>query len=54
MQFHAPTDLEYLGAAPAASVATCGMSRANRSLLAIERFGNPVGPARALARRAMR
>jgi hypothetical protein len=54
MQFHAPTGLEYLGAAPAPSFSTRGVSRANRSLLAIERFGNPVGPARALARRPMR
>jgi hypothetical protein len=54
MQFHAPTDLEYLGAAPAASVSTRGTTCASRSLLVIERFGNPVGPARALARRAMR
>jgi hypothetical protein len=54
MQLYAPTHLEYLGAAPAASVTTCSMSRANRSLHAIERFGNLVGPARALARRAMR
>ena len=54
MQFHAPTDLEYLGAAPAASVSPRGTRRANASLPVIERFGNPMGPARALARRAMR
>jgi hypothetical protein len=54
MLFDARTNLEYRGAAPAATLSTCGASRADRSLRAIERFGNPVGPARALARRPMR
>jgi hypothetical protein len=54
MQFHVPTDLQYLGAAPAASPSTRDASSEKPSLPAIERFGNPVGPARALARGAMR
>jgi len=54
MQFHASTAPEYLAAATPASVSTRGLSRSNRSLLGIERFDHLTGPARALARRAMR
>jgi len=54
MQFHASTAPESLAAATPASVSTRGMSRWNRSLLGIERFDHLTGPARALARRAMR
>jgi hypothetical protein len=55
MPFHASTAPEYLAAATPASVSTRGgLSRCNRSLLGIERFDHFAGPARALARRAMR
>ena len=54
MQLKATTYVEYVDAAPAVSFSTCGTSRANWSLRAGAPLDHPVGPARPLARRAMR
>ena len=54
MQLKATTYVEYVDTAPAVSFSTCGTSRANWSLPGMALLDHPVGPARALARRAMR